>query len=132
LYTCNEPYANLTTNDEKSQIIKTLFQKVGEENIDYLKEIFSDSMQLVDPHGNKLDKIGFIAGVENLYDLFDEITVENMDGDALGSEVETATYNNGIVWTNIWNTFSATGKYTNQKVSFPFHIAYQWEGKDTF
>jgi hypothetical protein len=128
LYTCNEPYANLTTNDEKSQIIKTLFQKVGEENIDYLKEIFSDSMQLVDPHGNKLDKIGFIAGVENLYDLFDEITVENMDGDALGSEVETATYNNGIVWTNIWNTFSATGKYTNQKVSFPFHISYQWEG----
>ena len=105
-----------------------LFQKVGEENIDYLKEIFSDSMQLVDPHGNKLDKIGFIAGVENLYDLFDEITVENMDGDALGSEVETATYNNGIVWTNIWNTFSATGKYTNQKVSFPFHISYQWEG----
>ena len=128
LYTCNKPYANLTTNDEKSQIIKTLFQKVGEENIDYLKEIFSDSMQLVDPHGNKLDKIGFIAGVENLYDLFDEITVENMDGDALGSEVETATYNNGIVWTNIWNTFSATGKYTNQKVSFPFHISYQWEG----
>lgn len=128
LYTCNEPYANLTTNDEKSQIIKTLFQKVGEENIDYLKEIFSDSMQFIDPHGNKLDKIGFIAGVENLYDLFDEITVENMDGDALGSEVETATYNNGIVWTNIWNTFSATGKYTGQSVAFPFHISYQWEG----
>lgn len=128
LYTCKEPYANLTTNDEKSQIIKTLFQKVGEENIDYLKEIFSDSMQFIDPHGNKLDKIGFIAGVENLYDLFDEITVENMDGDALGSEVETATYNNGIVWTNIWNTFSATGKYTGQSVAFPFHISYQWEG----
>ena len=34
LYTCNEPYATLTTNDEKSQIIKTLFQKVGEENIE--------------------------------------------------------------------------------------------------
>ena len=42
MYTCQEPYANLTTNDEKSQIVKILFQKVGEENIDYLKEIFSD------------------------------------------------------------------------------------------
>lgn len=127
-YSCQEPYANLTTNDQKSETIKTLFQKVGEENIDYLKEIFSDSMQFFDPFDNKLDKIGFIAGVENLYDLFDDISVENMDGDALGSEVETATYKNGVVWTNIWNTFSATGKYTGQKVAFPFHISYQWEG----
>ncbi|MDA9126603.1 hypothetical protein N9J80_07480 [Flavobacteriaceae bacterium] len=61
-YSCQEPYANITTNDQKSETIKTLFQKVGEENIDYLKEIFSDSMQFFDPFDNKLDKIGFIAG----------------------------------------------------------------------
>lgn len=127
-YTCKQPFANLTTNDQKSEKIKTLFKKVGEENIEYLKEIFSDKMQLVDPLGNTLDKTRFIAGIENLYDLFEDISVKNMDGDALGAEVETASYKNGIIWTFIWNTFSATGKYTNQKVSFPFHIAYQWEG----
>ena len=126
-YACQKPYAKLTTNDEKSEAIKTLFEKVGEENIDYLKEIFSDSMQFVDPVGNKLDKSGFIAAVENLYDLFDDISVEEMNGDALGSEVETVTYSNGVVWTNIWNTFSAKGKYTGQKVTFQFHLSYQWE-----
>jgi len=126
-YACQKPYAKLTTNDKKSEAIKTLFEKVGEENIDYLKEIFSDSMQFVDPVGNKLDKSGFIAAVENLYDLFDDISVEEMNGDALGSEVETVTYSNGVVWTNIWNTFSAKGKYTGQKVTFPFHLSYQWE-----
>ena len=42
---CQQPYAEVTTNDEKSETIKTLFEKVGEENIDYLKEIFSDSME---------------------------------------------------------------------------------------
>lgn len=91
-YACQKPYGKLTTNDEKSEAIKTLFEKVGEENIDYLKEIFSDSMQFVDPVGNKLDKSGFIAAVENLYDLFDDISLEEMNGDALGSEVETVTW----------------------------------------
>ena len=79
LYTCQKPFAKLTTNDEKSEAIKTLFEKVGEENIDYLKEVFSDSMQFVDPMGNKLDKTGFIAAVQNLYDLFDDISVEEMN-----------------------------------------------------
>ena len=85
-------------------------------------------MEFVDPAGNKLNKSGFISAVENLYDMFDDISVLEMNGDALGSEVETVTYSNGIVWTNIWNTFSAKGKYTGQNVSFPFHLSYQWAG----
>ena len=28
----------------------------------------------------------------------------------------------------IWSSFEATGKYTGEKVSFPFHIAYKWDG----
>ena len=46
---CQQPYAEVTTNDKKSENIKTLFEKVGEENIDYLKEIFSDSMEFINP-----------------------------------------------------------------------------------
>lgn len=128
MYSCQQPYAKVSTNDQKSETIKTLFEKVGQENIDYLKETFSDSMEFVNPMGDKLDKTGFIAAVEGLYDLFDDISIMEMDGDALGAEVETVTYSNGIVWTNLWNTFSATGKYTGQKVSFPFHLSYQWDG----
>lgn len=128
VYSCQQPYAMVSTNDEKSETIKTLFEKVGEENIDYLKEIFSDSMEFVNPLGDKLNKTGFIAAVENLYELFDDISIMEMDGDGLGAEVETVSYSNGIVWTNLWNTFSGTGHYTGQKVSFPFHLSYQWDG----
>ena len=126
-FSCQSRYGKVTTDDEKSQMIKTLFQNVSEENIDYLKEIFSDDMEFIDSKENTLDKDGFIAGVENIFDLFEDITFEETDGDATGSEIETTTYENGIVWTNIWNTFTATGKYTGQKVSFPFHISYQWK-----
>jgi ketosteroid isomerase-like protein len=125
---CQSPNGKVTTNDERSKIIKTLFKNVSEENIDYLKEVFSDDMTFVDSRNNKKDKAGFIAGVEGLFEMFDEISFEDVDGDATGSEIETTVYDNGIVWTNIWNTFSATGKYTGQKVSFPFHISYQWDG----
>lgn len=124
---CQSPYGNVTTDDEKSEMIKNLFKNVSEENIDYLKEVFSDDMEFIDSKENTLDKEGFIAGVENIFDLFDDITFEETDGDATGSEIETTTYANGIVWTNIWNTFTATGKYTGQKTRFPFHISYQWK-----
>ena len=73
------------------------------ENIEYLKEVFSDSMLFVNPVGGQLNKAGFIAGVEGLYEMFDDISIEEMNGDAIGAEVETVTYKNGIVWTNIWN-----------------------------
>lgn len=126
-FSCQSPYGNVTTDDEKSEMIKTLFKNVSEENIDYLKEVFSDDMEFIDSKENTLDKEGFIAGVENIFDLFDDITFEETNGDATGSEIETTTYANGIVWTNIWNTFTATGKYTGQKIRFPFHISYQWK-----
>ena len=118
---------NLPQMIKNQKLLKLYLKKLERENIDYLKEIFSDSMQFVDPVGNKLDKSGFIAAVQNLYDLFDDISVEEMNGDALGSEVETVTYSNGVVWTNIWNTFSAKGKYTDQK--YLFHFTYHINGK---
>ena len=128
LSSCQKPVAKLSTNDQKSEKIKTLFSKVSEENIDYLQKIFSDSMEFVNPIGDKLDKAAFIVGIQELYDMFDGISFLEMNGDAIGAEVETVTYDNGIVWTNVWNTFSATGKYTGQKVEFPFHLSYQWDG----
>ena len=97
LFNCEQPYASVTTNDEKTEIIKTLFEKVSEENIEYLKEVFSDSMLFVNPVGGQLNKEGFIAGVEGLYEMFDDISIEEMNGDAIGAEVETVTYKNGIV-----------------------------------
>ena len=48
--------------------------------------------------------------------------------DAEDSEIETNYYSNGLVWTAVWNNFSAKGKYSGKEISFPFHISYQLKG----
>ena len=125
---CGQPFAKIEVTDEKSKIIEKIFQEVSAENTDYLEEVFSDEMKMVNPKEVEFDKVSFISGIKDMYDLFDNITFESSDGDADGSEIETNYYSNGKVWTAIWNNFSATGKYTGQQINIPFHISYQWEG----
>ena len=125
---CGQPFAKIEVTDKKSKIIEKIFQEVSAESTDYLEEVFSDEMKMVNPKEVEFDKVSFISGIKDMYDLFDNITFESSDGDADGSEIETNYYSNGKVWTSIWNNFSATGKYTGQQINIPFHISYQWEG----
>ena len=128
IMSCGQPFAKIEVTDKKSKIIEKIFQEVSAENTDYLEEVFSDEMKMVNPKEVEFDKVSFISGIKDMYDLFDNITFESSDGDADGSEIETNYYSNGKVWTSIWNNFSATGKYTGQQINIPFHISYQWEG----
>lgn len=124
---CSQPFAKVDINDEKSVIINKIFEEVSAERTDYLNEVFSDDMKMVNSKEESFNKKEFIAGIEEMFDLFDDIKFELVNGDANGSEIETNYYSNGKIWSSIWNNFSATGKYTGQKVKFPFHISYQWE-----
>ena len=45
---CKSPYGSVTTTDQKSKIVEELFKNVSDENIDYLKEVFSDEMEFVE------------------------------------------------------------------------------------
>ena len=128
ILSCGQPFAKIEVTDKKSKIIEKIFQEVSAENTDYLEEVFSDEMKMVNPKEVEFDKASFISGIKDMYDLFDNITFESSDGDADGSEIETNYYSNGKVWTSIWNNFSATGKYTGQQINIPFHVSYQWEG----
>ena len=128
LISCAQPYAKIEVKDEKSAIIQKVFDEVSMENTAYLEEVFSDDMKMVNAMEQEFDKVAFIAGINDMFDLFNDITFDPVDGDADGSEIETNYYANNKVWTSIWNNFSAMGKYTGQKVNFPFHISYQWEG----
>ena len=129
-YSCNDSikYGYVSIDDEKSKMIQELFNKVSEEDIEYIENIFSDEMTLVNSNGEELNKSEFIAGVKDMFDSFENITFDEVNGDANDSETETNYYSNGLVWTAIWNNFTAKGKYTEKEVSFPFHISYLWEG----
>ena len=129
-YSCNDSikYGYVSIDDEKSKMIQELFNKVSEDVYKRQENIFSDEMTLVNSNGEELNKSEFIAGVKDMFDSFENITFDEVNGDANDSETETNYYSNGLVWTAIWNNFTAKGKYTGEEVSFPFHISYLWEG----
>ena len=95
---CSQPYAKVDINDEKSVIINKIFEEVSAERIDYLNEVFSDDMKMVNSKEISFNKKEFIAGIEEMFDLFEDITFESVDGDANGSEIETNYYSNGKIW----------------------------------
>jgi len=132
LISCDAPKNNfgyVSIDDEKSRNVVKIFEAVEDEEIGFLKEIFSKDLEFKDPNGTILNKDEFIAGVENIFDLFEDIEFEDSDFvDYDGLAVETTYYTNGQVWTNIWSTFEGKGKYTGNEVSFPFHISYLWDG----
>ena len=125
---CNQSGSRIEVSDEKSIIIQKIFDEVAAERIDYLEDVFSSEMKMVNSKNEEFNKNQFIIGIKDMLDLFDDISFENVNADADGSEIETNYYSNGNVWSSIWNNFSATGKYTGQKVNFPFHISYKWKG----
>ena len=132
IISCDAPKNNfgyVSIDDEKSRNVVKIFESVEDEEIGFLKEIFSKDLEFKDPNGTILNKDEFIAGVENIFDLFEDIEFEDSEFvDYDGLAVETTYYTNGQVWTNIWSTFEGKGKYTGDKVSFPFHISYLWDG----
>ena len=125
---CNQSGSRIEVSDEKSKIIQKIFDEVAAERIDYLEDVFSSEMKMVNSKNEAFNKNQFIIGIKDMLDLFDDISFDNVNADADGSEIETNYYSNGNVWSSIWNNFSATGKYTGQKVNFPFHISYKWKG----
>lgn len=127
IISCNN-HGSIKVDDQKTQIIKNVFKDVSEEKIDYLNDVFSDKMKMVNPIKKEFNKQEFIEGIKDMYDLFENITFDEVNDDADGSEIETNYYSNGKIWTSVWNNFKAVGKYTGQKVSIPFHISYLWEG----
>ena len=132
IISCDAPKNNfgyVSIDDEKSRNVVKIFESVEDEEIGFLKEIFSKDLEFKDPNGTILNKDEFIAGVENIFDLFEDIEFEDSEFvDYDGLAVETTYYSNGQVWTNIWSTFEGKGKYTGNDVSFPFHISYLWDG----
>ena len=131
IISCDAPKNNfgyVSIDDEKSRNVVKIFESVEDEEIGFLKEIFSKDLEFKDPNGTILNKDEFIAGVENIFDLFEDIEFEDSEFvDYDGLAVETTYYTNGQVWTNIWSTFEGKGKYTGNDVSFPFHISYLWD-----
>ena len=132
IISCDEnekKYAYVEVDDDRSEEIENLFDAVEDENIDFLKTLFSKDLVFISANNEQMNKDQFIEGVEEIFDMFDDVefddNTQSTDGD--GTAIETTYYSNGAIWTEIWNNFSGKGKYTGNEISFPFYIAYLWD-----
>ena len=41
--------------------------------------------------------------------------------------VHTNYFANGEIWSNVWSTWTGTGKTTGKEYSLPIHFDYKWE-----
>ena len=125
----NDSFGVVLNDDEKSQMIQKLFEAVEAEDVSYLQNIFSDDLKHTNPDGVVINKEEFMTGIENIFDMFDNIKFKKSEYEEYENlEIETTYYKNGKIWTNIWSEMSAKGNYSGNEMSFRFHISYLWEG----
>tara|TARA_B100000989_G_scaffold261901_1_gene213147 strand:- start:862 stop:1149 length:288 start_codon:yes stop_codon:yes gene_type:complete len=79
---CNQSGSRIEVSDEKSKIIQTILNEFAAERIDYLKEVFSDEMKMVNSKNEEFDKNQFIIGIKDMLDFFDDISFDNVNSDS--------------------------------------------------
>ena len=122
-------FGEVKQNDEKSQMVQKLFEAVEAEDASYLQNIFSDDLKHTNPDGVVINKDEFMTGIENIFDMFDNIKFKKSEYEEYENlEIETTYYKNGKIWTNIWSEMSAKGNYSGNEMNFRFHISYLWDG----
>ena len=122
-------FGEVKQNDEKSQMVQKLFEAVEAEDASYLQNIFSDDLKHTNPDGVVVNKQEFMTGIENIFDMFDNIKFKKSEYEEYENlEIETTYYKNGKIWTNIWSEMSAKGNYSGNEMNFRFHISYLWDG----
>ena len=122
-------FGEVKQNDEKSQMVQKLFEAVEAEDASYLQNIFSDDLKHTNPDGVVVNKEEFMTGIENIFDMLDNIKFKKSEYEEYENlEIETTYYKNGKIWTNIWSEMSAKGNYSGNEMNFRFHISYLWDG----
>ena len=125
----DDSFGVVLNDDEKSQMVQKLFEAVEAEDASYLQNIFSDDLKHTNPDGVVINKEEFMTGIENIFDMFDNIKFKKSEYEEYENlEIETTYYKNGKIWTNIWSEMSAEGNYSGNEMNFRFHISYLWDG----
>mgnify|MGYP001104526689 CR=1 FL=1 len=74
---------------------------------------------------NKVSKEEWVGAAALHHSLFDTISNSKIQP----SNVTTATYENGSVWSLAWFYWTATGKITGNEIQIPVHHAFRFENE---
>ena len=94
----------------------------------YIANKFEDSASLMADDGNfyfnsnKVSKEEWVGAAALHHSLFDDISNSKIQP----TNVTTATYDNGSVWSMAWFYWTATGKITGNEIQIPVHHAFRF------
>ena len=110
----------LKTDDELSSNIKMLTEKYENNDFEVSQYYANDVItRLNNTELNGFENLtaGFKAHHEMLYN---NIKIKDL-------YVHTNYFANGEIWSNVWATWTGTGKTTGKEYSLPTHFDYKWE-----
>ena len=113
----------LDQNSKEVKMTRELMKKYTEGKFREIADMISDDSEEFYFNNVKVSKEGWISGVENHHNLF-----ENIQNDTEGLNLTSAKYNNGSVWSMAWFQWTGKGKYTGNDAKIIVHHGFRFEG----
>ena len=140
-YSCSSPTNNVVTtfDDEKSNAIREHYQNYLKNDVPALQSLWSPDLKIYlnSVDASTVNDISELITVQ--HEVFENInmswTYEENEGEDLGVWVQTTKYpasdnNPETAVTHSWFIWSATGKASENLITIPVHISFEWaDGK---
>jgi hypothetical protein len=120
-----------TSQDEKSKKVKELIEAYMNNDSTKIYEYYVDTVKIYDQMGNRQEngktiaspggRSGFAANERMNHDLFTDIKLTT-------DNIKSFVFTDGRVHSALWGMWTGKGKYSNQSISVPVHLAFIWEG----
>jgi hypothetical protein len=120
-----------TSQDEKSKKVKELMEAYMNNDSTKIYEYYVDTVKIYDQMGNRQEngktiaspggRSGFAANERMNHDLFTDIKLTT-------DNIKSFVFTDGRVHSGLWGMWSGKGKYSNQNITVPVHLAFIWEG----
>lgn len=120
--------------DSKAEKFKQLIEAAMKNDTTVYREIFADSLILMDGIAGNVDSLNnlkptpggldaLIKGDSNLHNLYSNIVITTKLG-----AIKTFTFADGRVVSGYWGIWTGKGKFTNSDTKVPLHMIAWWEG----
>ncbi len=120
-----------TSLDEKSAKVKQFLEAYMNNDSTQIYANYADTVKIYDQMANRQEggktipnpggKAGFAANERMNHAFFTDIKITT-------DNIKTFVFSDGRVHTGVWSMWTGKGKYTNQEISVPVHLAFIWEG----
>ena len=122
---CTSYGVQVTTDDEKSQAIKAVYDGYLANDYTASNELYSDDTAIYINSVESISSEENLASFSSHHDFYNDISMSN--GGVDGAYIQTSVYGGDLgTWTHAWFVWKGTGKASGNTYEVPCHVAYQW------